>query len=346
LETFLIDVKSRFEQTKKKAQGTFFIPEIWISPNIRQQEPLKPQWDPTSGIVDSFRELFKAGAQWQSVKSKTNVFTFFLNAIKNTPSSLMRQVVSILEEASISIAVEVVPINYGTGCLGKDAAEMDLKTLNLITKAGGEIAHLALADPPFEVAQHKFATEQKTCELDHSNVEEVIRYVIGYIKAVRKVYPEVKIGQIDAVPFFTVEKYSANKRLPTMGDLPRILDYEFSELKAIGEKMDWFHADNPYDIAIEHPTGWDKLKALEDFVKSRGVKFGLIYNTQRGGESSDELFFKETMASLISYAEAGGNPDHMDIRSWYPHPTHLIPESQPYTFTYLIKKFLEILEDS
>jgi hypothetical protein len=108
------------------------------------------------------------------------------------------------------------------------------------------------------------------------------------------------------------------------------------------------------DIPYEYLTGerwtparspaWDpktvdwvaRVRDLEDYARSQGLDFNLIVNSETGGQTSNQLFYENTLRMLEIYMAAGGHPDRYIIQSWYPYPNVITPESGPvYSMTAL-----------
>jgi alpha-L-fucosidase len=106
-----------------------------------------------------------------------------------------------------------------------------------------------------------------------------------------------------------------------------------SVLARAHERIDFLHADAPYDYDQALPNGWQKVVALEQAVRARGLRFGLIYNSEAGGTAGDEPFHDQALAALRAYQAAGGNPGDLLLQSWYPYPDVMVPEDQANTFT-------------
>src|SRR6185436_20175522 len=83
--------------------------------------------------------------------------------------------------------------------------------------------------------------------------------------------------------------------------------------------------------------------AVEDWLHSKGVKHGRINNSSLGGETSSKLFYDNTINSYLKYKDIGGNPDEIEVWCWYPYPDKNTPESEPYTFTYICKHFIDLV---
>ena len=83
----------------------------------------------------------------------------------------------------------------------------------------------------------------------------------------------------------------------------------------------------------------DRLLALEAYCRRKGLRFGLICNTEARQTGSDREFYEQTLQALQLYRAAGGQPDSFTVESWFEFPRQLLPETAPYTFTLLARDF-------
>ena len=51
------------------------------------------------------------------------------------------------------------------------------------------------------------------------------------------------------------------------------------------------------------------MRAYEDFAREQGLEFNLIVNSERGGQESDELFYRETLQMVDTYLQGGRTTD-------------------------------------
>lgn len=85
----------------------------------------------------------------------------------------------------------------------------------------------------------------------------------------------------------------------------------------------------------------EDLNALQDYVYEKDLGFDMINTSVRGGDTSDELFHKETLLAKRRFEDVGGDPDDFIIMSWLDYPKTWLPEDEPNTFTNLIMDFVE-----
>jgi hypothetical protein len=294
---------------------------IWIAPHLG---------------VD---RIFAPGAKWERAKTKVDVFKFYVDPVRDYPPEMLARAVATLRAAGIAIAVEAGGLR-GFQCDGRKMANLELRKLEALFRAGGRLDFLVL-DAPFG---YSLATGSRgNCGY---TPERAVRELVAYVETVRARLPEVRIGIIEPVPWYEVEEYGTSLPNVRWGDLLEILALLLDALEERGERLDFFHADSPYSYneRLRDREGWEKLRTVQEFVQARGVRFGLIYNTAMGGGSSDRQFFVETMRGLARFEQAGGEPDDFVVQTWYRHPEEVLPENKTYTFFYLVNKFADRLE--
>lgn len=151
----------------------------------------------------------------------------------------------------------------------------------------------------------------------------------------------------DALPHFSVGKdFPPNTRPPNHEygqDLETILDLLKDEMEKVGVPLAGYWMDCPYEYSRDYPNatapfpageGWKKVAAAAALVRSKGLSVGKTFNSQQGGQTSDELFFTNTMKDWDATAKAGVKLDYAMVETWYTYPSHAAPESTAYTTTY------------
>jgi Big-like domain-containing protein len=278
---------------------------IWLGPNI-------------------WTGLYLPGAPWPTVQARTHVLKLYITDIAPDTASLA-PIITTLNQAHVAVAVESGGLRPGD-CSGASVGAVDSDRIGALVRAGGAISFVAL-DSPF--GNSLTSAPEPNCGY---TVAQAAAELATEIHIMRAAFPGVEIGIIEPVPYYSVGIYPPNSG-PGYGDLPQLLDTFLSVLEQAHERIDFFHADSPYDYNQALPNGWQKLVALEQVVRGHGLRFGLIYNSDAGGTSGDQPFHDQTLAALLAYQAAGGNPDDLIVQSWYPHPSAMVPEDQAYTFT-------------
>jgi len=304
-------------------------------PESAAAAPRRVWMAPRHGIED----LFAPGAKWERAKSRVQVFKFYIDDLRNFREGLLPRAVATLRDAGIEIAVEAGGLRE-FACDGEKMARLELLHMAPLLAAGGTIRYLVL-DAPFG---YTLSTGLPgNCGWDPSRA---VRELVKYVGGVKAALPEVKIGFIEPVPWYRVGKFPTSDSRNDFGDLLEIIALAFDTLREEGHPLDFFHADSPfgYNERLGDRKGWEKLRAIEDLVRARGGRFGLIYNSNVGGGSSDRTFYIETMRGIERFEAAGGRPDDYILQSWYSHPKETLPENKTYTFCYLVNRFVDRLD--
>jgi hypothetical protein len=153
----------------------------------------------------------------------------------------------------------------------------------------------------------------------------------------------------DALPHMTVGKWPAN--VPTYGmDLGEILGLLDTAMAKLGVTLAGYWLDCPYEYSRDYPnataplpagSGFQKVAAAAALVRARGLKVGKTFNSQMGGQTSDELFFTSTLADWDGAQAAGATFDYAMVETWYYHPVQAAPEAALYTTTYTAKALFD-----
>ncbi|GAB6164007.1 hypothetical protein JCM19992_00070 [Thermostilla marina] len=295
--------------------------------------------DPAAGKQDEFvrrvEDLFlnKTG-QWRFVSENISHFKFYSTAISwmaRDQPELLERVVQSIAARDIGIAVEV-GIRHGH-------AETAKRILDPITRAGGRVDFI-VTDNVFIKSQYNKATKGAYNWTYEQAVEKYAEYVAG----IKKKYPKLKVGMIEAAFRFhweDKERFPAENPQKDNGDLKRLLLDVIEACKAKGTRLDIFQPEYSYERIEQTTNGWEKMKAMETFCREQGIEFFFLFNDHTGGNQSDKLFCENVMKCLRAAKAHDLTPDLGTIQSWYKHPEKDLPEDQPYSFMYLAKEFIK-----
>jgi hypothetical protein len=81
-------------------------------------------------------------------------------------------------------------------------------------------------------------------------------------------------------------------------------------------------------------------------VRSAGLKFELIVNSEYGGATSNEEFANRSLQYLDLYHAKGGRPDGYVLEGWYRYPDQLSPDTDPHTLSNTAVKFAERIREA
>src|SRR5262249_932288 len=77
---------------------------------------------------------------------------------------------------------------------------------------------------------------------------------------------------------------------------------------------------------------------VQEAARARGIPFGVIY-IGNPDSATDEGWTAATEQRMVEYEKEGVRPDHVIFRSWYDKPDHVLPETKPGSFTWLINRY-------
>ena len=303
----------------------------------------KRYWISPASVRSDFWDMFKPGTAWDTLLSRIHVFSIHVNALtERTDTTLLLSAVRKLKDARVLVNYECGGLRPFSGCdslAGERHAQGELVQLLRWYSRGGPIDFITMDSPINTMIAG--GDPNGTCNW---SVQRAANEMVDYMKEIRRVLPAVRFALVEPIPWYRVgslPNYPGNN----YGDLLMTLDTVLAVVSSRGETLEIFHSDSPYEYSDDPPTqGWKKIKAVEEFLHSKGLRHGRIHNSQLGGFQSDQMFYERTLASWYRYKDTGGDPDEIEVWSWYDHPSRNVPESQPYTFTYACKKFFEEIE--
>ncbi len=274
---------------------------------------------PFIGSAD-FLELFVADAAWVTAAGRIHVFKLYGEWVAwHSTDAELRQVVSDLTRRGMAIAFEAGPLTQtgecGAGIEGFAGVDEGLRIARRIQAAGGTVSLVAF-DHPFDAGT--LDTSPNACRWSPAEVAE---NVARYVRAIRSVFPDAIFGDTETARH-------------DVGEIARWVD---AYRAALGEDLAFLHMDLDY----ARPDWPQSTLEIESFLRSRGIAFGIIYF---GGwqDRTDRAWLSNAGERVKSYElAAGGQPDHVIFQSWHDHPDRVLPENEPYTFTWFIDTYFE-----
>jgi hypothetical protein len=272
----------------------------------------------------------------------TDVIGFYIQSVEEDQRGHVTTAIQALTKLDIAIAVESGGTLASMGCgddVGERSAESELAKLQTIPDAGGQLSFLTLDGP---ISRTLKTGRDDNCGF---SVEESAQALVAYVAAVRAAQPAVEIGWLVNFPNWSYGDVSAYQcATKDYGNLEAVFEVVMAALDSAGEHLDYLMIDQPYDYAMglqesnchSDPSAVDwvgRSLALEAQARSHGLKVGQIYNSSRGGNTSNALFAADTVAWATAHHQAGARPDIRMVSSWYTHPDTVLPEDLSETFT-------------
>jgi hypothetical protein len=265
-------------------------------------------------------DLFTENAAWPEAAGRIQVFKLYGEWVAwNAPDAELRQVVSGLNRLGVAIAFEAGPLTpteaCGSGIEGFAGIEEGLRIARRIQSAGG-IARFVAFDHPYDAGV--LDTSPNAC---YWSPEEVARNVADYVEAIRSIFPEIIVGDIETARH----------------DVSEIAQWVDAYKAIVGEDLGFLHMDLDYT----RPDWPQTTEEIETYLQTRDIEFGIIY-FGNWNDRSDEAWLSNTGERVKAYElVAGGQPDHVVFQSWHDHPDRTLPETEPYTFTWFVNAYFE-----
>jgi hypothetical protein len=292
--------------------------QVWFAP--LQDEPPGEQ---SHGSVDYF-DLFERDAPWKKAARRVDVFKIYggwiLNSVTATDANV-RTVVTDLERRGFDIAFEVGPLNPTDEC-GLDIEGFSHGPTNgpividRIRAAGGSVEYIAMDEPFY------YASLYDGPQACHWSPTKVAKKVQRFLRAIRDTAPNVVVGDIEPlVSGFDVQEYK---------------DWIRAFAKVTGHELPFIHVDVDWGR-----TDWPEAVAeLERFARGRGIDFGVIYDGGAYPPLTDEDWARRVEERIAMYEVfGGGRMDQVVFQSWSDLPEYVLPETEPFTFTWLINRY-------
>jgi hypothetical protein len=281
-------------------------PEYWMMPS---------PWPDNGGPL---RELINQDAGWSRTREVIDGIGYWpiLLNLHFSDDEIRRLFAKIREyKLKFAFEVQVIKKEYPTAEISFKMLEDHLQRFEAL---GAKVDRYSF-DEPF------YATKHILCKPDAYAVEETA----AYIQKLRRKVPDVTVGDIEPYPVLT--------RAELEGFVTR-LNAECSRLGVRG--LDFFRLDVDWQsMNTTYGGSWVEVKQLEDFCRSQGIRFSLIYwaaNYPKLAEmklADDLTWYIGVMSQGNTYAAVGGTPDEYVVESWVHTPKHALPEEDKTSFT-------------
>jgi len=281
-------------------------PEIWLWPRYGSQD---------------FMKFFEPNAAWSQVAPHVRVVGLSIEALTQTSQSDLTTILTDLRQRNMPISLAMLPLPGGgpTGCgyqvEGYSAPGQTRQIANNV-KALGSVPKAYSMDEPLYYGH--FYTGTNACQTD---LPTLIQQVAQSVRDARSVFPGVEIGETE--PIMAV----------TQGGLTDLSNWLDFYQQTIGEPLGFMTFD------MDWSSQWSsRIPAVITLLRSKGVAVQVIYNGS-GSATSDGNWTGEAVTHFQAF-EAIAKPDGARFTSWNPHPSHMLPDSDPTTLTGLVNSYI------
>jgi hypothetical protein len=309
--TYVLTASNEFGSTQVQTTiAVFRPPTVWFA-------PMPPNLYQNYGAAD-YLDLFSPSAPWGNAAARVTVFKIYAPVLDIFDDASLRNMLADLKHRHIALAMEWGPLepvgSCGVGIEGFDGSN-GLRLAQKIRDLGGSLQYVAF-DEPLEFGS--VYVGPNACQW---SAQQVAHDAAQHVAQIRSVFPDVVVGDIEVVP-------DAAATNTWLGAYQQWFDAWQAET---GQPLAFFHFD------VDWVSDWKPAAAaLARALRARHVPVGQIY-IGAGDVTTDAAWLTsaEQRAADIETG-VGLGPDQVIFQSWEPLPKHLLPETDPTAFTYLI----------
>ncbi len=295
-------------------------PTHWFAPRPNTN-------DPTYGSVD-FLDLFSPTAPWSTAASHIQVLKLYTYVLDTLSDADLTRMFQDLKRRHIALALEWGPLEPN-GCGGGEGFDGGpaLHYATAIRDHGGSLQYVAF-DEPFDFGSlSSDATHVTPC---HWTADQIAQDATRHVAILRTIFPDVSVGDIEVVPYV----FGAPAWASAPDWLDRYQAWWDAWEKASGAPFAFFHCD------VDAGADWrPSVEAVRRSLQHRHIAFGMLY-TGIFPSASDAEWSNIVEDYFTGYETQGGTtPDQVVFQSWQSYPKHVLPETDPTTFTHLINRY-------
>ncbi len=285
-------------------------------------------------------------ASWPRVLNSLYAYKFYIDRLDPAENPDLPALVRTLVAHDVKIAVEMAGLVDWPPCDGNKAGQsfaVEQPKLQQLLDMGGRVDILVFDGP---VSRTVAGGRPGGCEM---GMGAVIRELVEVYDLYRDWLPEAQIGLLVNFPNWAYgdwPAYNGDYDPTNYGDYREVLATVLAALDTVGDSLAFVEVDSPYGYSTGthqpaagstiDPTEYDwlaRLRELEAQIEAHpGTEMCMIYNSEIGGFSSNQLFHEESLALAELYPLSGGSPEQVMFQSWYEFPTETAPEDVDFTF--------------
>jgi hypothetical protein len=310
--TYVLTASNEFGSTQAQTTlAVFRPPTTWFAP--------MPQIPNANYGAADYLDLFSASAPWGNAAARVTVFKIYAVEVDFIfDDASLRNMFADLKRRHIALAMEwgsLEPVgSCGVGIEGFNGS-IGLRLAQKIRDLGGSLQYVAF-DEPFE-----FGSVYAGPNACRWSAQQVAHDAAQHLAQIRSVFPDVVVGDIEVVP-------DAAAIDTWLGAYQQWFDAWQAET---GRPFAFFHFD------VDWASDWKPAAAaLARALRARHVPVGQIYIG--AGDATTDAAWLSSAEQRVADVETGVGlkPDQINFQSWEPLPKHLLPETDPTAFTYLI----------
>ena len=292
------------------AQQIWFMPR---SPIPARKEPL--DWN----------EIFKPNAPWQAVSAHTDVFPFNTEYLSSVSDADLAPVIADINRRKLAIAVGMQAIAKqpacGQGLEGYGATSEVAKIAAKLKGAGATLRYIQMDNPLWN---GHYPVGPTACNSSFDNLAKQIATNVAEYTAE---FPDVELGESEPLTVLLSQE-------PTWQQDYRA--WKAAVEKATGRPLRFLQSDTNWP----NPAWPERLVSAAQFIRSLGMKFGVIYNGDPR-DNSDAAWVTDAARHIERIeSDLGLIPDQAIFTTWDSYPKRVLPETSPTALAYLPMEYL------
>jgi hypothetical protein len=251
-----------------------------------------------------YATLFSKTEQWNTARSKINVFKFYTQNVLDDPCRICAgntlselagvHAFQVLGQEGIAIAVEVGAVKEW-GCTSDGTYGVARTVIQNIRADGGTVSYLAMDEP---LLGGRIEVNNTTCGFQ---MEQSAGVTADFMEKAKTEYPLMIVGDIEPYPEFSVSE----------------LERWLITLQGKKATPAFFHLDVDMErVRVEKQNVKDDLRSLSQFCLAQDIPFGVIFTSTWRAAGSDKSYYDSTLAWVRTVKEAIGEPQQVIFQSW------------------------------
>lgn len=332
----------------RRALVAVMLAVVLCAPGIRAaraQTPALPRIWISSPPVAGYMTLFTDPASWETGLTHVQVLklsTFFASRVGDKG---LEKIIRFTQAHHIKLALEAGmltpgPNECGEGVEGYNPPGFMLGLARRIQKLGGRIDIIAMDEPYYfgHIATSFWRPNHGVCR---ASIPQVAQNAARTIAAIRTVFPNVEVGDIEPIPNYAKISAADDPRIP------QLVDWAKAFAQATGRPLSFMHFDvgwitrPPLADPQTEQNGW--IAALLRAVmvtRSIGLPYGIIINGRPDATSNIAWTSSAEQHFKIIEGRLGLHPSDVVFQTWVKLPNHVGPETTPGTLTSLLADYV------
>jgi hypothetical protein len=284
---------------------------------------------PNLACCSDFMDLFKPGAQWTQAAGQVSVFELSGTSLPLFSDSDLQQIISFLKQHNIDLAISWEPLMPSGGC-GRNAVSgfpvegfvegpTDQEIITKIQANGGAPKYVVMDEPIY------FGNIYNGPGACNWSPQQIATNALTSLSLLKTAFPGVLIGDVEPVP--------GNAFVSANDWVQRYAAWFDAFQAATGSKLAFLQVDTGFS------DNWiSAVESLRVETSQRAIPLGMIYNGLQS-DLSDFSWISRALQHISDFELSNPQPDQALLESWTAYPITSLPETTPYTFTWLIDQY-------